>query len=594
MDNKELTEFHKISQAAQELIRADAMRDAMLAAMRNIFEMRWDRAPRDPQIREMVSPGGHNVVRGMVNIMTGVKPTFNVPYDEGDIESEEKRSMAEKYLATLFNAADDVHGHSLVMDMALSGSLYDLIACKLMRTKDHAALLQQYADEKGDRTSKKRLDKQIAFYDELAETHPFLIDVISPETIHYKRGVGGVLYLVEARRRTIDSLREEFGETACPNRSINDVVTYYEYWDRYQCCKWAEYATEPFLLAEYDTPSFIPYIVTEVNGSDLFGEVQLFPILYAIWRGDIWEAQNMALTMWRSNLYAMGNPTLVAIGPSAHEADIPMHLAGGRINLNPGDSISQLGVNLAPPEMVAFNNLARALEEESTVNKMVFGRAPETLLAYSTVNLLVQGARHSLVALQFAMSRAVTELSRKMLRWIKESGEPVTLFSDKKKLTLRPDDIDQQILLVESGLKPDIPSDRLQMANMAKMLVDSGILSRYSARVLAGYNQPEDEEDKITRERIREIISRSKLAELEQMFAPKPPEEAPSQQTPSAMMGQRAEQQLEAENLAYTRPGFIGQEANVPIVQVLGQPPDEFTQAAANNMSPIETMWLEQ
>lgn len=580
-------EFEHIRTIAEELVAEGAARNAMFEEVQKIFEMQWDRRPETSHIREVVSPGGHNVIRGMVNIMSSCRPRFNVPCNEGDSTDEARRDLVERAVRVMFERVNDARGENLFGQWALSGALFDMMVGKMVRTRDHARMLQKHADRRGRKGDKKRLDRQIADYYELAETHPFLVDPVTPSSVFIRRGPMGIEYLVEKRRRPVHAIRQEFGETACPQHKLTDSIWYMEYWDRYQYCKWVESDDEPFVLDEYDYPSFIPYIVHEVNGTELFGRTALFPILYPLYKGELWESANVALTMWRSNLFALGNPTLIAVGKSAHEAEIPKHLAGGRVNLEHGDSIGQLQLNLVPNDLREFYNAVRILEEESTINKMVFGKPPENILAYSTVNLLVQGARHSIVALQEAMSRMGTEMARKMLRWIKESGESERLYGDRYTITLTPDDINAQTLLIQAEFRPEIPQDRLQLANMAKMLVDSGILSKHSARSLSGSAQPDEEEDLIVREQIRQLFTNMKLQELRQAMAveptPPPPQSEPSVTDfiPPPME--------EGQEFPTPTPGRIGSKPGllVPLVQLTGSPPEEFQEAASENMSPI-------
>jgi hypothetical protein len=188
------------------------------------------------------------------------------------------------------------------------------------------------------------------------------------------------------------------------------------------------------------------------------------------------------------------------------------------------------------------------------------------------------------------MGRVVTDMSRRMLKWTKESGDALDLYGREVRIKLEPNDIDEQMLMVEAEYKPDIPQDRLQLANMAKMLVDSGIMSKHTARSLSGSDQPNEEEELIVRENIRTMLTQFKLKELEAQYGSQPgmPQEAqaagPQQPDLSGFIPPPVEPEIPT-----SKPGFIGQETNMPVVQAMGAPPLDFQQAAADNMGQVET-----
>jgi len=133
-------------------------------------------------------------------------------------------------------------------------------------------------------------------------------------------------------------------------------------------------------------------------------------------------------------------------------------------------------------------------------------------------------------------------------------------------VTLKPSDIDLEHIEVLVELKPDIPQDRLQLLNMAKMAVDTGLSSRYTARDLAGWMQPDEEEERIVKEQLTNLFLQTKMQELSQATQP---EQQPEQQLPPGMPDET---------------GYTQTQAGLPQVQNTGEPTPEFTQSAAENM----------
>lgn len=555
-------EFLDIKNVAMDMVKRNAQRNAMFRGINDIFRMDWKAKPSEIATREMPSPSGHNTIKGMVDMLSGTEPRFDIPASEGNAEDEDRRDRIENAALALFRSIDEISGKALGARMAFSGALNDYIAAKIVHTKSHADMLRELKTK--DKKLQKRLEKQVEHYDELAKSYPFLVEVIDPSSIYANRGPDGIRQVVECRERTVYDIRQEFGEDKCRGYNADAKVKYYEYWDRYTACKWAEPENEPYWLDDYNEPPFIPYIIHDVNGTDLFGDTELFPTLYPVLKGNIWEAENLALTMYYSNIGATGNPTLLMIGDSAQDAEIPYHMMGGRIPLEAGDDIRPMLKDWAALGHIAsFYQTVKNIDEQSTVNPMVLGKAPENVLAYSTVNLLVQGGRHGIVALQVAISDAATELIRKILKWIKHTKQPISLYGKNGIATINPDDIDEQVLSIVAEYKPDIPEDRLKTMNMAIQAVGMELMSRKRAMNMAGINQPDREYKQIVKEKARQALANSKLAEF------------------SASL---QEQEQPQQNIDFIPPPDMDKYQGV---EATGAPPQNFMESAAGNMTQV-------
>jgi len=445
---------------------------------------------------------------------------------------------------------------------------------KLAYVPDTVEALEQQA-KKSKRADRDRLKQQIKFYKDLGKRAPFMVDVLDPRTVHVQRGADGLRCVVEYRERMVGDMRAEWGEHLFPVRQPTGQVKYYEYWDRYRYCKWVE--DELLDLGEHDLP-FIPYVIQDTNGTRIFGKTEYFPVLYAVWKGDLWKALNLVLTMMRSNVFALGNPTFIATGKSAQDADIPFDMAGARIPLDSGDSITMLSKDLNTKDMQSMYATLRQLVEESTLNKMVFGKSPEHILAYSTVNMLIQGAKSTLNPLLIGIARSLEALFEMVLLWVAFRKATVKLYGSNEMTELKASDINPDCIEVQVKLKPDIPQDRLQLLNMAKMAVDTGLASKYSARDLAGWLQPDEEDKRIALERIVEVLFQTRLQEL---LAPQE----------GATEVQQGETPVSPEQMQHIPPviegneqGFTEARGGLPLVQQVGEPTPEFTESAAENM----------
>ena len=566
-------EFMEIRALATGLIDSDKERDSMFDGLSDIYHMEWSGTGED-RIQDTIAPDGHNTVSGMKNLLTGIRPEITVPLYVGSKSDEATASRIEKALNLIRRRFNTLRGTDVEGEAALSGSLFGLVVMKLAYVPDTVEALEQQA-KKSKRADRDRLKQQIKFYKDLGKRAPFMVDVLDPRTVHVQRGADGLRCVVEYRERMVGDMRAEWGEHLFPVRQPTGQVKYYEYWDRYRYCKWVE--DELLDLGEHDLP-FIPYVIQDTNGTRIFGKTEYFPVLYAVWKGDLWKALNLVLTMMRSNVFALGNPTFIATGKSAHDADIPFDMAGARIPLDSGDSITMLSKDLNTKDMQSMYATLRQLVEESTLNKMVFGKSPEHILAYSTVNMLIQGAKSTLNPLLIGIARSLEALFEMVLLWVAFRKATVKLYGSNEMTELKASDINPDCIEVQVKLKPDIPQDRLQLLNMAKMAVDTGLASKYSARDLAGWLQPDEEDKRIALERIVEVLFQTRLQEL---LAPQE----------GATEVQQGETPVSPEQMQHIPPviegneqGFTEARGGLPLVQQAGEPTPEFTESAAENM----------
>ena len=579
---REQQDFMDIQALAAEMIEADGKRDVMFQGLQDMYKMEWE-GPPDTQIRSTVAPDCHNTIQGMVDLLVGVRPDIKVPVMAGSKGDEERASRIEKILGLIRNRFNNLRGSDVEEEAALVGSLYGMLPMKLACVSDTAEALEKQSRKHNlESEERQRLKKQVAFYKDLAKRSPFLVDVLNPLSVHFQRGADGLRCVVECRERTVTDLRADWGEHIQPHLQPTNRVVYYEYWDRHRYCKWAE--GELLDMGEYNLP-FIPYVIQDVKGTRIFGRTEYFPILYACWKGDLWKALNLSLTMMRSNVYALGNPTIIATGKSAHEADISFDLSGGRVSLEQGDTLHFLTKDLNTTDMQQMYGALRQLVEESTMNKMIFGKPPEHVLAYSTVNLLIQGARHTLMPLLTGIGNGLQCLMEMILLWLSYRGKTLSMYGDGEMLELKASDIDVDRIEVLVKLKPDIPQDRLQTLNMAKMAVDTKLASRYTARDFAGWMQPDEEEKRIAAEQLVDVLWQVKLQELMRTLAPEqaqtPEQMQPEQPTPEQM-------QFIPPVMDKDEQGFTEARGGLPLVQQMGEPTPEFTESAAENMENLQ------
>jgi hypothetical protein len=153
---------------------------------------------------------------------------------------------------------------------------------------------------------------------------------------------------------------------------------------------------------------------------------------------------------------------------------------GGILKVPKGERPSGLLEKVVDPEQYKGLDLAARLNEESTIPKMALGAPPQQVMAFSAISLLVQSGRLPLTATKQLGGEAIANLLIAALAWYKADPPEGGKFYDYGKgsyLELSPADIPERLAL-RVNLEPDLPTDKLQLAQVGQALVRDKLASR--------------------------------------------------------------------------------------------------------------------
>lgn len=209
------------------------------------------------------------------------------------------------------------------------------------------------------------------------------------------------------------------------------------------------------------------------GGTDLSDdpETQRFPLLYPIYRSELWTEANISGSIMSSAALAqMANPNVAITGPNSKEIQPDYGSPGGVYNLPPGTTIQKFakeGVDPAQREL-----LDRHISEigRSTVASVLITGERQTGETYSSYQLRVQNAVGSLAPYRLLSEATYDSIYETELMWLDANGDDLAGYG-----TVRPGskvieghykilskDIEPDSIYLRTRLQISKPADRLQ------------------------------------------------------------------------------------------------------------------------------------
>ena len=510
-------EFEAVKSYCDKLAGRYSARDAMLEEIRQMLHMEWSEYPGGDWIKPTMSPGAFNAVMGAVRLMTATEPQISVPFDEvGGLEKTISDNI-EKAAKAMWNGSGRIAQRPVHYEIVFSALLFGEVCASVTRLEDLAA----YA--------KGAEDKGMAARIEAAQLEsPYLFQVYNPATCYGDfdaLGLRGMLRRVETTWGQVVDVWGKLAEDALGSvaKDRTDTVTLNDWYDWERRAVWVEEANEPILFDEHNL-GFLPVVDMIVDGTMLFEEPerQRFPLLYPVWKSGLWKRENLSMTTVYSLIHVLAsNPLLKRKTPQPDsKLEIDRTVPGGVVSLLPDEDITPLVEKVVDPSQWQGLEMAQRINRESTIPPMTLGMSPDNVMSFSAISLLSQSGRLPLVGTKQISGAAIANLLRIAFKWQKNQGGKTAKFYDgnKKGIELKTSDIPDRVALIVN-LEPDVPTDKLQMANVAQMVVGAGLASKRWARenvLQVGQSQEMDQE--IYDERSVEAISQQRIMAVVQQM----------------------------------------------------------------------------
>lgn len=518
IDSEARDAFDDIRGRAETLVGLYEGRDAMFEALRQMFHMEWQERPAGDWIKETMSPTAYNATIGAARLLTATEPQFSVPYDEALPDAREVSEDLEKAARAMWAGSGRVVGRPVHYDLVLSGLLFSEICASVTKTAD----LVDLAKESGIEANVTRMEAA-------ARRTPYVFRVHDPRGSYPEFDGLGLRGLLRRHKTTWGSVEADWGRAAeealggargegavRAQKRLEEVVVN-DWYDWQYRAVWLEEVDEPIYFEPHGL-TFMPVIAQITEGSNLFSEPNLarFPFLYSVWKSGMWNRENLMLTVIYSMIHQIGSyPLLVHEGAEGEPLPIDRSAPSGMIDLPAGHKLYPLIEKVVDPTQWQGLDVARRYNEQSTIPATTLGAQPQHALAYSAISLLAQSGRLPLLATKELGGTTIADLVVSALLWMKKDGSAKqTLYRKGKKLELDPASIPADIPL-ECTLEPDLPQDKVQLADAADRLVKATLASRRWAREnLLGIGQSDAMDRELYMEQMVEVVMGRVLQEL--------------------------------------------------------------------------------
>ena len=495
-----------------------------------MFFMEWDdNLKSEKTYKKTISPSARNALQGAIRLMTSTEPKFSVPFDKNDKAAKLQSEKIERFCKTVWYHSGRFRGIPLEQPAIESLLRYGMMVLTVVDTR-----VLQTEILKNEKS--KALEKQL---ERLVQSTPYLIEAWDPKGVYYEKGRFGLTTVYRETQMTVQEVIEQFG-TAPVEKVLGEnidrthtYVTYCDYWDLEKHMAWINsyvlqgqptVAGQPLMDEKHELPC-IPIVVQTSEGSylDVEPEKQAIPFLFTLQKGELWKRQNLELTYLYTNLfYLAANPTFKHITTGDGNFDVDYDTPGFRLLLRPGEDYAQLQKDVISSDMLEGLSIADGLVEESTLYRQALGGMGRlgANAAFSTVSLMHQAGRLPLASSQKRGGWAIGHACELMIEMLLDKYKSTSYKTEEgfEQLDIQeiPDD-----LIIEGRLEVDLPQDQLSQANIAQLVIQSGLASqRWTRENILGIEQSDEMEGEIwTEQAQKDQFTRriQKLAQLEEM-----------------------------------------------------------------------------
>ena len=472
-------DFDDIRETATRLKGIYSGRDTLYEELRRMVHMEWSEQPTGDWIKSTMSPSAYNALIGAVRLMVSTEPQINVPFDEAQTQAKAASGKIEQAAKAMWAGSGRIAQRPVHYEVVFSALMFAEICASVTSTAD----LLKHAQGTKSPALVRRMER-------VAQTTPYMFTCYNPATCYGDfdlYGLRGMLRRTTTRWGEVLATWGDLAETALGKRAgalkAYDLVTLSDWYDWRYRAVWLDDGDEPIVFDEHEF-DFLPVVDQIVDGTMLFDlpERQRFPLLYAMHKSELWKRENLGLTVVYSLIHALGSNPLLQQETDDLEAPttIDRTVPGGIAKVLKGERLSPLLEKVVDPEQYKGLDLAARLNEESTIPKMALGAPPQQVMAFSAISLLVQSGRLPLTATKQLGGEAIANLLIAALAWYKAEPPEGGKFYDYGKgsyLELSPGDIPERLAL-RVNLEPDLPTDKLQLAQVGQALVRDKLASR--------------------------------------------------------------------------------------------------------------------
>ncbi|MGD2026823.1 MAG: hypothetical protein PVI99_03325 [Anaerolineales bacterium] len=434
-------------QVADSMVRREAEKDRMLAAMEALWQARWQLPDEIAGLRWMhkvVSTDPHDALRAGVRVLSGAEPRIRVlpaGLGAGSMASTEETGRA---LGWLFSQANRRRQASVLRDIVLSALLYDEVVAQVVYLPHQIRAVEAAGGNTRQLRAARRFGafavlvrnpRQVfvRYSDWMPEAALFRRVMPAEEVLAFwGKQAGAVRWQIEAEKTS-----------ALP------YATVYDYMDGEHRVVWAYLHEDPSailpesglegsaqaleIVRQAHGLGFLPW-VARVEGTTLAQTPadQRIPLLYSVYQSGQWETQNILETLLTSEVIAYAAAPRLKVEGATDQVEVDYGEPGRMAHVPPGHRLKEM----SPPGLDA--SLAQIADrvgqriDKSTVPRILQTGEFPAGTAFATLNLATQIGLKSLLPYKDLAEKALEGILVQMLDWLALDGRPVLAYGRRR------------------------------------------------------------------------------------------------------------------------------------------------------------------
>lgn len=501
------TEFDAIKTHAQELEAADGTRNTLFDAMDDMYLMTATDLPTAEWIKETISPDARNAEDGAFRLMASTDPVWKVPRETNDPGLRKMTDKLERAARSMWDQAGKV---------ALRPRHYDIIRSAIHYGEIHVAVeslkarVETLKPGSGGRKKAEAAQRRT----------PVLFEVINPRDGHPQWGDMGLIAYYSKRLLTVADIRARFGDDKQAGKKTTDQVITHDYWSLDWHIIWADGEKDPY-VAEPNEDGIIPIVAVICEGGFLFNQPDQDtrqPFLYTLYKSNVWNRQNLFLTVMNSLVFTLGSKPLLVYETTSEDGmlHVDRREPGGVVVVHQGEKLYALMEKVLDPTLIQQKQIMDQLAEQSTIYKTALGQSLGANAPFSMVSLLSQQGRLPLMMYQRMASWAIAEAMRLAFAITKRDGGGIKTSGKTGLQEIKASDIPEEFD-IEAQLEVSMPQDDRMNATVASQGLQAGLWSkRYARETFVGIGQSSDMEEEIWEERFADMQAQLQLQQQQQ------------------------------------------------------------------------------
>jgi hypothetical protein len=556
------------------MIKDDKQRDMANKHYDDMDHVEWeppDKLRKQGWFRSDPSTDPHDAIATGVRVLSALKEGITLQPLASNPETKTKANQNEKTLGWIMDQVNKRRQGTVQKSVVRSALKYDEVCAQVIDLDFQI----KNKDVFGGDTKREKAARRYG---------RFVVNTYHPNDVHvlHSNYMPEAVLLVQTR--TAKDVMKEWGKLASGLKKAADndeKVKYWDYMDYDDHVVWASSESDTgqeknpvvIMKEEHDLP-FLPW-VARVGGDVMEAkpEHRRRPLLYSINQAGSWYTLNIVKSISTSEIisYAAA-PRFKEEGPmniESRSTEVDYGDINKKIDVTPGDTLEPIPPPGLDPSLREAMAGKQAEMAKSTVANILQGGDVAPGTAFASLNLQTQTAVGALKPGKELAEYSLSDIYTLFLLWANYTESDIKGYGTGKEdlgqeYTIRWNEIDPANIYLSVELKPDVPLDRMQKANVAMLMVQAGIYSKERAMEDMGITDP----DAVTKEMFFERMTEAQFQNIIDSMAMQNQLAVQQQQ-----MAMQQEQQMGLEAMQNEMAGAPGGQGFNPALG--GGPPQE-------------------